>query len=69
MDDADEFSNLQYAATAWHDALTDAYEAREELAIEIVGAFEDGLSLRAIAELTGIHRNTVRKMLAEQHVI
>lgn len=64
-----EYADLMAAADEWRDALDHAEEMREELAIEVVAAFEDGLSLRGIAEITGVHRNTVRKMLAEQHVI
>ena len=64
-----EYADLMAAADEWRDALDFAEVERDELAIEVVAAFEDGLSLRGIAEVTGLHRNTVRKMLAEQGVI
>ena len=64
-----EYADLLAAADEWRDALDFAEEKRDEVAIEVVAAFEDGLSLRGIAEVTGLHRNTVRKMLAEQGVI
>lgn len=64
-----EFADLMAAADEWRDALDFAEDKRDELAVEVVAAFEDGLSLRGIAEITGVHRNTVRKMLGEQGVV
>ena len=60
-----EHADLLNAADQWHDALDHAEELRDELAIEVSAAFENGLSMRGIAEVTGLHRATVKKMLAE----
>lgn len=63
--DIDRQAELDQAAEAWRDALEYAEEMRAALAVEIVAAYEDGISQRAIAETTLVHRATVRKMLAE----
>ncbi|MCO5299658.1 MAG: hypothetical protein M9886_06865 [Candidatus Nanopelagicales bacterium] len=60
-----EYADLAAAADEWRDALDFAEEKRDDLAVEVVAAFEDGLSQRGIAEVTMLHRATVRKMLAE----
>ena len=60
-----EHADLLNAADQWHDALDHAEELRDELAIEVSAAFENGLSMRGIAEAAGLHRATVRKMLDE----
>lgn len=61
----DRQAQLDQAAEAWRDALIYADEMRDALAVEIVAAYEDGISQRAIAETTLVHRATVRKMLSE----
>lgn len=60
-----EFADLSAAADEWRDALDHAEEKREDLAVEVVAAYEDGLSMRGIADVTMLHRATVKKMLAE----
>ena len=60
-----EHADLLNAADQWHDALDHAEELRDELAVEVVAAYEDGLSMRGIADVTMLHRATVKKMLAE----
>jgi len=60
-----EYADLLAAADEWTDALDFAETKRDELAIEVVAAFEGGLSMRGIAEITGIHRATVKKMLGD----
>ena len=63
--DTDWQARLDQAAEEWRDALIYAEEMRDALAAEIVAAYEDGISQRAIAETTLVHRATVKKMLSE----
>jgi DNA-binding transcriptional regulator LsrR (DeoR family) len=60
-----EYADLVAAADEWREALDFAEEKRDELAVEVTAAYEDGLSQRAIAEVTALHRATVKKMLTE----
>lgn len=65
MTDPAQYTDLVTAADQWRDALDFAEDKRDELAVEVETAYAAGLSMRGIAEVTGLHRNTVRKMLGE----
>ncbi len=67
MDDVAD--KLEKSADAWREALEEADNVREMLQDEVADAFGEGVSMRAIADITGLHRNTVRNMLADAGMI